>query len=145
MIRTDWLRILAHADKDQLKTCWDNTNITLDSAQIKWLRQPEIGLLPLQARMGNSGDKFLFGDATLTRAVVEIDDKQGYAFVLGRDKASAECAAIIDALMQGETYADQIRTQILTPLAETTQATHAKQHAEVAETKVDFFTMVRGE
>lgn len=143
MTRIDWLRILAHADKDQLKQLWTTANIDTPSAT--WLRQPEIGLLPLQARTGNTGDKFLFGDATMTRAVVEIEEKQGYAFVLGRDKASAQCAAIIDALMQGDTHAEHIRNHILKPLAESTTARHNKEQAAVADTKVDFFTMVRGE
>lgn len=142
MNRKKWLQIIAQGDKHELKRLWQQANIYTET---QWLREPEIGLLPLQARSGNTGDKFLFGDATITRAVVSTQGKTGYAFVLGRDKQHAECAALIDALMQDAHYCERIERQVLAPLATQTATKHAEQQAEVAATKVDFFTMVRGE
>lgn len=142
MNRKQWLHIIAQGDKHELQRLWQAAAIAVET---QWLREPEIGLLPLQARSGNTGDKFLFGDATITRAVVSTQGKTGYAFVLGRDKQHAETAAVIDALMQDDKYRERIAAQILQPLAEQTAVIHAEQQAEVAATKVDFFTMVRGE
>lgn len=142
MTRKDWLRIIAHANQEDMCAKWQALGLEV-SAQ--WLREPEIGLLPMQARMGNTGSKFLFGDATITRAVVEVAGKTGYAFILGRNKQAAKCAALIDALMQDSAHQAHISSAILVPLAQATKDTHAQQHAEVAQTKVDFFTMVRGE
>lgn len=142
MNRKDWLGIIAHADKADMCAKWRALGLDVDA---KWLRGPEIGLLPMQARMGNTGSKFLFGDATITRAVVEVAKKAGYAFILGRNKQAAKYAALIDALMQDSAHHTQIKEVVLEPLAQSTQAKHTKQKRAVAETKVDFFTMVRGE
>lgn len=142
MDRKTWLTVIAHADKDELVRLWEAANLP-DTGT--WLRAPEIGLLPIQARVGNSGDKFLFGDTTMTRAVIRLQGKTGYAFILGRNKTQAKCAAMIDALMQHSDYKQRIQTQILAPLAAATEQQHAAHQAKISDTTVDFFTMVRGE
>lgn len=142
MNRKDWLGIIAHADHADMCAKWQALGLDV---QAQWLREPEIGLLPMQARMGNTGSKFLFGDATITRAVVDVAGKTGYAFILGRNKQAAKCAALIDALMQDSTHQADISRAVLEPLAQATQTKHAQQRAAVEQTKVDFFTMVRGE
>ena len=62
----------------------------------------------------------------------------------GRDKRHATQAALIDALMQG-TEAERIRSMILDPLSEAETARQTARAARAAATKVDFFTLVRGE
>ena len=56
----------------------------------------------------------------------------------------AEAAALVDALMQGET-AHTIRKAILEPLEAEQSAAKSDRAAKAAATKVEFFTMARGE
>jgi alpha-D-ribose 1-methylphosphonate 5-triphosphate synthase subunit PhnG len=64
--------------------------------------------------------------------------------VQGRDKDHARQAALIDALMQGAEAA-QLRGAVLDPLAAAEAARRAARAGKAAATKVDFFTLVRGE
>jgi alpha-D-ribose 1-methylphosphonate 5-triphosphate synthase subunit PhnG len=69
----------------------------------------------------------------------------GIAYQLGRDKRRAELAAIADALLQVPSRCDALRTHLLAPLARQLDAARQARAADVASTRVDFFTMVRGE
>jgi alpha-D-ribose 1-methylphosphonate 5-triphosphate synthase subunit PhnG len=64
--------------------------------------------------------------------------------VQGRDKVHALRAAAVDALMQTDRAAD-LATQVLHPLQAEAEAACATRAAKAAGTRVDFFTMVRGE
>ncbi len=69
--------------------------------------------------MGGTGERFVLGDATLTRAAIRLHSGTlGYSYVLGRDKAHAERCALIDALLlqQPETRA-LLQEKIIAPLA----------------------------
>ncbi len=68
----------------------------------------------------------------------------GHAWVQGRDKAHARRAAVADALMQTDAAAD-IGARVLAPLQAEAAAARSARAAKAAATKVDFFTMVRGE
>lgn len=62
----------------------------------------------------------------------------------GRSKDHALQTALIDALMQTEA-ATQVEAAILAPLRKARDTAKATRAAKAAATKVDFFTMVRGE
>jgi alpha-D-ribose 1-methylphosphonate 5-triphosphate synthase subunit PhnG len=64
--------------------------------------------------------------------------------VQGRDKAHAHQAALVDAMMQTG-QAELLRRVVLGPLEAEAQARKTTRAAKAAATKVDFFTMVRGE
>jgi alpha-D-ribose 1-methylphosphonate 5-triphosphate synthase subunit PhnG len=64
--------------------------------------------------------------------------------VQGRSKDHALRAAALDALMQTERAA-WVDTHILAPLRSDAQATRDTRAAKAAATKVEFFTLVRGE
>jgi alpha-D-ribose 1-methylphosphonate 5-triphosphate synthase subunit PhnG len=64
--------------------------------------------------------------------------------VQGRDKGHARDAALVDALMQGA-RAEEVRAGVLAPLAGAEAARRAARARKAAATKVEFFTMVRGE
>ena len=68
----------------------------------------------------------------------------GHGYVQGRDKQAAQSAALVDALMQTE-QADDIRTRVLQPLEDRQLEARATRARKAAATKVDFFTMARGE
>lgn len=108
-------------------------------------RAPETGAVMVRGRAGGTGAPFNLGEMTVTRCTVQLDDGAvGHAWVQGRDKTHATRAAVVDALMQGPD-ADAVGTRILTPLAAAANGRMATRRAKAAATKVEFFTMVRGE
>ena len=85
------------------------------------------------------------GEMTVTRCSLQLDGGAvGHAHVQGRDRSHALHAAIVDALMQGP-LADETGRRILAPLARAEAARRATRAAKAAATKVEFFTLVRGE
>lgn len=110
------------------------------------LRAPEIGLVQIQARMGGTGARFFAGDATLTRAAIRLHSGTlGYGYVLGRDKAHAERCAVIDALLQEQPHFQTLMETLISPLEADRAARLAARQAEVNTSRVDFFTLVRGD
>jgi len=110
------------------------------------LRPVESGLVMLRGRIGGDGAPFNLGEATVTRAVVELPTgERGFAHILGRDADKARLAAIADALWLRQTSRGDVETVVLAPIAERLAAEAAKTRAETAATRVDFFTLVRGE
>ena len=110
-----------------------------------WLRAPESGGVMVRGRMGGTGAPFNLGEMTVTRCALRLASGEvGHAHVQGRDRRHAEQAALVDALMQGP-RADEVRAAVLEPLAQARQEARDLRAAKAAATKVDFFTMVRGE
>jgi alpha-D-ribose 1-methylphosphonate 5-triphosphate synthase subunit PhnG len=136
------LSILSHADPQQLARLYDET--WWNKPQVSPIRGPETGLIMLRGRTGGGGAPFNMGEATVSRASVRIDTGEvGHGYCLGRDTDKARLIAIIDALFQREP--DNVEFAILRPLNDTAYAADSKRRDETAATKVDFFTMVRGE
>jgi alpha-D-ribose 1-methylphosphonate 5-triphosphate synthase subunit PhnG len=109
------------------------------------LRKPEIGGVMVQARAGATGSPFNFGEMTVTRCSLKLDNGDvGHAYVQGRDKDKAEKAAIIDAYLQGE-KAQIFVSDILAPIENALLSVRKTREQKAAKTKVDFFTLVRGE
>lgn len=146
MQRNEWLKIMATGDRALLCQLWEGLSLNID---YDFMSKPTISLLPIQAKMGNVGDHFLIGDATITRTVVTTisDDKTyyGYGYILGRDKKQSELCAVIDSLLQQDQYHALLIEKIIKPLSENSDAKRKQQALEVKNTQVDFFTMVRGE
>jgi alpha-D-ribose 1-methylphosphonate 5-triphosphate synthase subunit PhnG len=53
--------------------------------------------------------------------------------------------ALCDAMIQSSDHADTVETSVLAPLRAAVAAARQQKAAETAATKVDFYTMVRGE
>src|SRR5579863_8448619 len=105
------------------------------------LKPAETGLVMLRGRAGGDGAPFNLGEATVTRAVVELPSgERGYAHILGRDADRARLAAIFDALWQKAAERLAVEERVLKPIAARLAATRAKASAEIAATRVDFFT-----
>jgi alpha-D-ribose 1-methylphosphonate 5-triphosphate synthase subunit PhnG len=110
------------------------------------LKPVESGLVMLRGRIGGDGAPFNLGEATVTRAVVELPTgERGFAHILGRDGEKARLAAIADALWLRQASRGDVEIAILAPIAGRLAAEAAKTRAETAATRVDFFTLVRGE
>ncbi|HEE9787444.1 TPA: phosphonate C-P lyase system protein PhnG [Enterobacter soli] len=141
--RQRWMRVLANSQPAALHGRMNALSLTPDYEAI---RTPEIGLVQIQARMGGTGDRFFAGDATLTRAVIRLSSGTlGYSYVLGRDKAHAERCAVIDALLQEQPHFQSLMETLIAPLEADRAARLAARQAEVNTSRVDFFTLVRGD
>ena len=141
--RQRWMRVLAHSQPAALRDRMNALSLTPDYDTI---RAPEIGLVQIQARMGGTGQRFFTGDAPLTRAAIRLNSGTlGYSYVLGRDKAHAERCAVIDALLQEQPYFQTLMETLIAPLEADRAARIAARQAEVNTSRVDFFTLVRGD
>jgi alpha-D-ribose 1-methylphosphonate 5-triphosphate synthase subunit PhnG len=133
----------ARATRDELQVPLDNHWPGLNIVNLKPI---ETGLVMLRGRMGGEGAPFNLGEATVSRAVVQLaDGKRGYGHVLGRDRSRARLAAIADALWQQDNARGLVEADIVTPVAARLATERAATRARSAATKVDFFTLVRGE
>ncbi len=110
------------------------------------LRTPESGLVMVRGRAGGDGAPFNLGEATVSRAAVRLASGEvGFGYVLGRDGKKARLVALCDALIQADAYAEAVETQVVAPLRERVGAERQQSAREAAATKVEFYTMVRGE
>lgn len=139
--RAEALGVLAHADADALNAAWASWE---NRPGVEMIRGPETGLIMLRGRTGGGGAPFNMGEATVSRASVRIETGEvGHGYCLGRDADKARLIAIIDALFQREPT--NIDFAILRPLRDRAYAEDKQRREETAATKVEFFTMVRGE
>jgi len=134
---------LAHAAADEIARLWNESGLP---SEAELLRGPETGLVTVRGRIGGGGAPFNVGEATVTRATVRLPTGQvGHSCALGRDKGKAKLAAIADALWQDPAQREAIETKLAAPLRAALDAARETRRVETAATKVDFFTMVRGE
>ena len=110
------------------------------------LREPENGLVMVRGRIGGDGAPFNLGEATVSRAAVRLATGEvGFGYALGRDGAKARMIALCDAMVQSEQFAGAVEAQVITPLRAAIMAERNRKAAEAAATRVDFYTLVRGE
>jgi alpha-D-ribose 1-methylphosphonate 5-triphosphate synthase subunit PhnG len=110
------------------------------------LREPENGLVMLRGRIGGDGAPFNLGEATVSRAAVRLATGEvGFGYVLGRDRRKAQMIALCDALVQSNEFSEAVEESVLTPLRAAMVSERDRRAAETAATRVDFYTMVRGE
>ena len=139
--RADALSLLARAEAEDLQTAWSSWE---NRPAINRIRGPEIGLVMVRGKIGGGGAPFNLGEATVARASVRIDSGEvGHGYCLGRDTDKAELVAVIDALYQRE--AGNVEFAILRVLRDAEAAREQRRREEAAATKVEFFTLVRGE
>jgi len=137
--RKTWMGLLARAKPARL------ADLFPDLPSHDLLRQPEIGAVMVQGRIGGNGVPFNLGEMTVTRCALRLaTGAVGHAHVQGRDKGHAVRAAALDALMQTD-QAAAVQAQVLDPLKAEETARRTSRAAKAAATKVEFFTLVRGE
>jgi alpha-D-ribose 1-methylphosphonate 5-triphosphate synthase subunit PhnG len=138
------LRLLARTDRTTLEQAW---NSLAEQPGYRRLKQPETGLVMVRARAGGVGQRFNFGEMTVTRCVVALEPggAMGVGYVQGRDQRKAELVALFDALAQDAALAERIERDLIAPVESKLLAARQAREAKVAATKVDFFTLVRGE
>jgi len=138
---------------------WVENGVGLHGAQAEMVKIPLADATLLELPDGLSDEEaLLLGDNLATgyygalRAGVKAGESclvvgcgtVGHGYVQGRSKDHALQTALIDALMQTDAVT-QVEAAILAPLRKGRDTAKATRAAKAAATKVDFFTMVRGE
>ncbi|HCL64950.1 MAG TPA: phosphonate C-P lyase system protein PhnG [Rhizobium sp.] len=135
--------LLARIGTQDLARAWDALP---EQPQVQMLRGPEIGLVMVRGRIGGGGAPFNLGEATVSRATVRLSNGLvGHGHILGANLKRAKLAAVFDALWQDPARRPLIEEQLLQPAAARIAEENRSKSEEAAGTRVDFFTMVRGE
>jgi alpha-D-ribose 1-methylphosphonate 5-triphosphate synthase subunit PhnG len=136
------MAVLAHSDAAEIAARLE----AIAMPEHENLRAPESGLVMVRGRIGGDGAPFNLGEATVSRAAVRLaSGEMGFGYTLGRDRRKAQLIALCDAMIQSADHAEQIETQVLAPLRAVVADERIRKAAETAATRVDFYTMVRGE
>ena len=140
--RKAWMGLLAKAPEGRVAALLD---AAITRPEFTGLRAPAIGSAMVRGRAGGTGAPFNIGEVTVTRcALTLVSGDVGHAYIQGRRKSDAEAAALVDALMQGRNAA-AVRKAVLVPLEAEQSAAKTARAEKAAATKVEFFTMARGE
>ena len=141
--RQHWMAVLAKTSARRLEKEWLRIE---QKPEYDFLRQPETGAVMVQGRVGGTGEGFNMGEMTVTRCTVQSSEgPTGSAYVIGRNHRHAELAAVFDALLQVERRRVALMAEVIGPLSDELKTEADTRARKAAATKVDFFTMVRGE
>ena len=136
------MAVLAHSDAAEISLHLEA--IALPAHQE--LREPENGLVMVRGRIGGDGAPFNLGEATVSRAAVRLSTGEvGFGYTLGRDRQKAKIIALCDALVQSDDHVGLVEAKVLAPLRAAMIAKRNRRAAETAATRVNFYTLVRGE
>ena len=136
------MAVLAHATAVEIAAHLD----AIELPSHEPLREAENGLVMVRGRIGGDGAPFNIGEATVSRAAVRLASGEvGFGYTLGRDADKARMIALCDALVQSAEFAGSVETSVIAPLRIAMLARRNRRAAEAAATRVDFYTMVRGE
>lgn len=140
--RQQAMAVLAHIPTERIAACLGEVDVPPHES----LRQPENGLVMVRGRIGGDGAPFNLGEASVSRAAVRLSSGEvGFGYVLGRDGEKARLIALCDALIQSDAFKERVEAKVVAPLREELAKARVQQDAETAATRVDFYTLVRGE
>ena len=139
--RPAWLRLFALSSDQDLENMVRTTQL---EQRCQSVLEPQVGIVTVRARISGRGAQFNVGDACVTKAEVLLDNQiKGYATVLGGRARRAKLVAMLDAAMAanvgGHLHA------LVQQLADKYVQRNAQRQQAAGKTKVDFFTMVRGD
>jgi alpha-D-ribose 1-methylphosphonate 5-triphosphate synthase subunit PhnG len=136
------MTVLAHATSAEIAA----RLVAIDLPAHENLREAENGLVMVRGRIGGGGAPFNLGEATVSRAAVRLSSGEvGFGYTLGRDREKARMIALCDALVRSAEFSVQVEARVIAPLRAAMLASRNQKAAEAAATRVDFYTMVRGE
>jgi alpha-D-ribose 1-methylphosphonate 5-triphosphate synthase subunit PhnG len=141
-LRQAAMAVLAHSDAAEIALHLEAMELPAHEE----LREPENGLVMVRGRIGGDGAPFNLGEATVSRAAVRLSTGEvGFGYTLGRDRQKAKMIALCDALVQSGNHAGLVEAKVLAPLRAVMIAERNRRAAETAATRVNFYTLVRGE
>jgi alpha-D-ribose 1-methylphosphonate 5-triphosphate synthase subunit PhnG len=136
------MAVLAHSNAADIARSLDAVALPVHEN----LREAENGLLMVRGRIGGDGAPFNLGEATVSRAAVRLSTGEvGFGYTLGRDQRKAQLIALCDALIQSVDHSGPVEAKVLAPLRAQLMAERNRRAKETAATRVDFYTLVRGE
>jgi alpha-D-ribose 1-methylphosphonate 5-triphosphate synthase subunit PhnG len=136
------MAVLAHSAAADIASCLGAIAVP----DYEDLREPENGLVMVRGRIGGDGAPFNLGEATVSRAAVRLASGEvGFGYTLGRDRQKARMIALCDALVQSSEFYDAVEAKVLAPLRAAMISEQSRKAAQTAATRVDFYTLVRGE
>lgn len=141
--RRHWMGVLAKASPQSLEALFDTIS---ERPEFRYLRPPETGMVMVRGRQDDDAVPFNIGEMTVTRCSVEIAGGfVGTAYVMGCDRDHARRAALMDAMLQTPSRRKSLMANVIGPLAERRRQRQAERNRDTASTRVEFFTMTRGE
>lgn len=145
--RRRWMAVLARASAAEIEAALPALRDAAgELPDYRLIRRPEVGTAMVRGRAGGTGRMFNLGEMTMTRCTLRTADGLiGSAYVAGRSQRQAELAALFDALLQDPARRKHVLAAVIEPLARTQAERRDRRVARAAETRVDFFTVVRGE
>ena len=141
--RQEWMRLLALAPEEEVCRFMRPFAARVPHS---YLRKPESGLLMAEGKTGST--RFNLGEILVTRCAVILSEEQGcqgFAWITGNRPEHASLAALCDALMQLPEYHKPFSEQFFPLLHRKEAQRRVAMEQETAPTRVEFFTMVRGE
>lgn len=139
--RQVWMAVLARARREELEGVVERLG---GLPRHTLLKPAETGTVMVEGRAGGTGRRFNLGEATMTRCVVRLESgRMGFSYALGTDRRKALVAAVLEALLQ-EPSSTALAAEIAA-LADRQKAAKDLASRKAAATKVDFFTLVRGQ
>ncbi|MBS3918622.1 MAG: phosphonate C-P lyase system protein PhnG [Deltaproteobacteria bacterium] len=142
-LRQEWMAVLAKARPEDLEEAWRSLR---EKPKYHLLRPHETGLVMVRARAGGTGMQFNLGEMTVTRCTVQVDGgAPGTAYVMGQNRRHAELAALFDALLQDPSRHSSLMESVIRPIKNSIRDRKAMIAKKAASTRVEFFTMVRGD
>jgi len=137
------MSILAQATGAEIERAWQALP---ERPEYHVVRRPEVGLVMVRGRAGGSGAPFNLGEMTVTRCTVDLPSGMaGHGYVAGRDVRHAELAAVFDALLQDPLLTTRLEEAVIAPLEAGQRERRRQVAARSAPTRVEFFTLVRGD
>jgi alpha-D-ribose 1-methylphosphonate 5-triphosphate synthase subunit PhnG len=141
--RQQLISVLAKSSLSDIKKYWKQS---LEDFDYSTLRQPQTGMVMAVARTEAKGEPFNLGEVSVTRCALRLSSGEtGIGYVMGSNKEHALHVAMLDAIAQQQNQYAEIHAQVIQPLQQKFLQTHQKQQQKTDSTRVDFFTMVRGE
>jgi alpha-D-ribose 1-methylphosphonate 5-triphosphate synthase subunit PhnG len=134
--------VLARASSDHLASAISSFG---DLPAASEIRAPETGMVMVQGRITGSGAPFNLGEMTVTRCSVTAIGHTGHALVQGLRPGHARLAALLDALLQDSGWHKALQPKVIAFLEAAEAEAATRRNQDSAGTKVDFFTLVRGE
>jgi len=142
-MRQAWMAVLSNADIDDIETRWKFIGF---EEPYEFLKKPEPGMVMVRGRVDGTGQPFNIGEMTVTRCAVRLENGlTGCGYVMGMNERHAELAALCDALLQSDEWGSSVIRQVIRPVEKTLREKNEAESLATASTKVEFFTMVRGE
>lgn len=140
--RQEWISLLGSADPVWLEK--QNTCLNLDLEPV-FIVKPETGMIMMQARQDGSGPRFNLGEVTVSRCILKLGTTMGYSMVMGSNLRHAQLAALFDALLQKPEQGLNLQNNLVPKLRQIRDQKRREYKEDIETSKVEFFTLKRGE